>query len=236
MLCDIMKFLEFDDTRDFPFYRHNPRISKSGWFLLLLSVPIAYLIYALAGEVSEIIGSILFCLVMLIPLLYFSGWDYSLMFRMPTKNEIILGVLLFVGYMIYSTVVGLSLDMVGLGGVPETAEAMGINIESTVGLIFSMMGEELLKFIPLMFLMRVVYKFSNNLKLSVVISVTLVLAGFGLLHYYPPSNTLASVLLLQGLGSLFEMYGYLKTKNLFVPYISHLLTDAVAFILILSGV
>lgn len=236
MLCDIMKFLEFDDTRDFPFYRHNPRISKSGWFLLLLSVPIAYLIYALAGEVSEIIGSILFCLVMLIPLLYFSGWDYSLMFRMPTKNEIILGVLLFAGYMIYSTVVGLSLDMVGLGGVPETAEAMGINIESTVGLIFSMMGEELLKFIPLMFLMRVVYKFSNNLKLSVVISVTLVLAGFGLLHYYPPSNTLASVLLLQGLGSLFEMYGYLKTKNLFVPYISHLLTDAVAFILILSGV
>lgn len=236
MLCDIMKFLEFDDTRDFPFYRHNPRISKSGWFLLLLSVPIAYLIYALAGEVSEIIGSILFCLVMLIPLLYFSGWDYSLMFRKPTKNEIILGVLLFAGYMIYSTVVGLSLDMVGLGGVPETAEAMGINIESTVGLIFSMMGEELLKFIPLMFLMRVVYKFSNNLKLSVVISVTLVLAGFGLLHYWPPSNTLASVLLLQGLGSLFEMYGYLKTKNLFVPYISHFLTDAVAFILILSGV
>jgi hypothetical protein len=231
-----MKFLEFDDTRDFPFYRHNPRISKSGWFLLLLSVPIAYLIYALAGEVSEIIGSILFCLVMLIPLLYFSGWDYSLMFRKPTKNEIILGVLLFAGYMIYSTVVDLSLDMVGLGGVQETAEAMGINIDSTVGLIFSMMGEELLKFIPLMFLMRVVYKFSNNLKLSVVISVTLVLAGFGLLHYYPPSNTLASVLLLQGLGSLFEMYGYLKTKNLFVPYISHFLTDAVAFILILSGV
>lgn len=236
MLCDIMKFLEFDDTRDFPFYRHNPRISKSGWFLLLLSVPIAYIVYAFVGEASEIIASILFCLVMLIPLLYFSGWDYSLMFRKPTKNEIILGVLLFAGYMIYSTVVGLSLDMVGLGGVPETAEAMGINIESTVGLIFSMMGEELLKFIPLMFLMRVVYKFSNNLKLSVVISVTIVLIVFGLLHYWPPSNTLVSVLLLQGLGSLFEMYGYLKTKNLFVPYISHFLTDAVAFILILSGV
>ncbi|MEE0901067.1 MAG: hypothetical protein UIB31_00935 [Methanobrevibacter sp.] len=231
-----MKFLEFDDTRDFPFYRHNPRISKSGWFLLLLSVPIAYIVYAFVGEASEIIASILFCLVMLIPLLYFSGWDYSLMFRKPTKNEIILGVLLFAGYMIYSTVVGLSLDMVGLGGVPETAEAMGINIESTVGLIFSMMGEELLKFIPLMFLMRVVYKFSNNLKLSVVISVTIVLIVFGLLHYWPPSNTLVSVLLLQGLGSLFEMYGYLKTKNLFVPYISHFLTDAVAFILILSGV
>ena len=236
MLCDIMKFLEFDETMDFPFYRHNPRISKSGWFLLLLSVPIAYIVYAFVGTESEIIASILFCMVMLIPLLFFSGWDYSLMFRRPTKNEIILGVLLFAGYMIYSTVVGMSLDMVGLGGVPESAEAMGVTIQSTVGLIFSMMGEELLKFIPLMFLMRVVYKFSNNLKLAVVISVTIVLIVFGLLHYWPPSNTLVSVLLLQGLGSMFEMYGYLKTKNIFVPYISHFLTDAVSFILILSGV
>ena len=99
-----------------------------------------------------------------------------------------------------------------------------------------MMGEELLKFIPLMFLMRVVYKFSNNLKLAVVISVTIVLIVFGLIHYWPPSNTLVSVLLLQGLGSMFEMYGYIKTKNIFVPYISHFLTDAVSFILILSGV
>lgn len=237
MLCDIMKFLEFDETMDFPFYRHNPRISKSGWFLLLLSVPIAYIVYAFVGTESEIIASILFCMVMLIPLLYFSGWDYSLMFRRPTKNEIILAVLLFAGYMIYSLTVGSVLDMVGLGGVvPESAEAMGVTIQSTVGLIFSMMGEELLKFIPLMFLMRVVYKFSNNLKLAVVISVTIVLIVFGLLHYWPPSNTLVSVLLLQGLGSMFEMYGYIKTKNIFVPYISHFLTDAVSFILILSGV
>nr|WP_295162922.1 CPBP family glutamic-type intramembrane protease [uncultured Methanobrevibacter sp.] len=232
-----MKFLEFDDAGDFPFYRHNPRISKSGWFLLLLSVPIAYIVYAFVGTESEIIASILFCMVMLIPLLYFSGWDYSLMFRRPTKNEIILAVLLFAGYMIYSLTVGSVLDMVGLGGVvPESAEAMGVTIQSTVGLIFSMMGEELLKFIPLMFLMRVVYKFSNNLKLAVVISVTIVLIVFGLLHYWPPSNTLVSVLLLQGLGSMFEMYGYIKTKNIFVPYISHFLTDAVSFILILSGV
>ena len=126
--------------------------------------------------------------------------------------------------------------MFGFSGVVSSSpEEMGVTIESTVGLIFSMMGEELLKFIPLMFFMRAVYKFSENLKLSVVISVTIVLIVFGLLHYNPPTNTLVSVLLLQGLGSLFEVYGYLKTKNIFVPYISHLLTDAFSFILILIG-
>jgi len=231
-----MKFLEFDESRDFPFYRHNPRISSGGWLLLILSVPVALLVYALVGFESEIIASVLFCLVMLIPLLYFSKWDYSLMFRKPTKNEIILAILMFAGYMIYALCLGSVLDMVGLGGVEaSSAEEVGVTIQSTVGLLFSMMAEELLKFIPLMFLMRLVYKFTDNLKISVAVSTALVLLGFGLLHYAPPTNTIVSVLLLQGLGSLFEMYGYLKTKNLFVPYISHLLTDAVMFIIILVG-
>ena len=231
-----MKFLEFDESRDFPFYRHNPRISSGGWLLLILSVPVALLVYALVGFESEIIASVLFCLVMLIPLLYFSKWDYSLMFRKPTKNEIILAILMFAGYMIYALCLGSVLDMVGLGGVEaSSAEEVGVTIQSTVGLLFSMMAEELLKFIPLMFLMRLVYKFTDNLKISVAVSTAIVLLGFGLLHYAPPTNTIVSVLLLQGLGSLFEMYGYLKTKNLFVPYISHLLTDAVMFIVILVG-
>lgn len=231
-----MKFLEFDESRDFPFYRHNPRISSGGWLLLILSVPVALLVYALVGFESEIIASVLFCLIMLIPLLYFSKWDYSLMFRKPTKNEIILAILMFAGYMIYALCLGSVLDMVGLGGVEaSSAEEVGVTIQSTVGLLFSMMAEELLKFIPLMFFMRLVYKFTDNLKISVAVSTAIVLLGFGLLHYAPPTNTIVSVLLLQGLGSLFEMYGYLKTKNLFVPYISHLLTDAVMFIIILVG-
>lgn len=232
----MMKFLEFDESRDFPFYMHNPRISVGGWLVLLLSVPISFIVYGIVGLESEIIGSILFCFIMLIPLLYFSKWDYSLIFRKPTKNEIILAILLFAGYMIYSICVGSVLDIFGLAGAPiSSPEDLGVTVESTVGLIFSMMAEELLKFIPLMFFMRLIYKFTENLKLSVSISVAIVLVVFGLLHYMPPMNTLVSVLLLQGLGSFFEMYGYIKTKNLFVPYISHLLTDLISFIIILVG-
>lgn len=232
----MMKFLEFDESRDFPFYMHNPRISVGGWLVLLLSVPISFLAYGIVGLESELIGSVLFCFIMLIPLLYFSKWDYSLIFRKPTKNEIILAILLFAGYMIYSICVGSVLDIFGLAGAPiSTPEELGVTVESTVGLIFSMMAEELLKFIPLMFFMRLIYKFTENLKLSVSISVAIVLVVFGLLHYMPPMNTLVSVLLLQGLGSFFEMYGYIKTKNLFVPYISHLLTDLISFIIILWG-
>lgn len=101
-----MKFLTFDETRDFPYYNHNPRIPKTGWIVLLLTVPISYLLYLIIGRYSEIAGSIVFCFTMLIPLLYYSKWDYTLLFHKPSRNEIILAVLMFAGYIIYSLIVG----------------------------------------------------------------------------------------------------------------------------------
>ncbi len=228
------EFFRFEDEgRDFPYYKHNPKISKTAWIVLLLTVPIAYLVYAITGLKNEILGSFLFCIVMLVPLLYFSKWDYSLIFRKPTRHEIKLAVLLFIGYMIYALALGGVLDMIGQGST-STVESMGVDIYMMIGLIFSMMGEELMKFIPLMFLMRAVYKFTENRKLAVIASSVIIMIYFGLLHY-DVGTTLLSVLLTQGLGTIFELYGYIKTKNLFVPYLCHLFTDAFIFIFVLLG-
>lgn len=229
---NIRKYFTFDETRDYPYYRHNPKIAKWQWFVLIFMLPVA-----LFGQFlfpSEFTGSIFFCFALLIPLIYFSKWDYKLLFHKPTKNELILAVLMFAGYMIYAIVIGEILDMFHLSG-PQVAPTFQVDVVSIISLIFSMMGEELIKFIPLMLLLRTFYKFTDNIKVSMTISVAIVLTVFGLMHYYPAENTIISVLLLQGLGSMFEMYGYIKTKNLFVPYIAHLLTDAVAFIAIMLG-
>lgn len=229
------EFFRFEDpSRDFPYYRHNPKISKTAWIVLLLLVPISFILYAVVGLYSEFLGSLIFCFSLLIPLLYYSNWDYSLLFRKPTRQEIKLAVLLFIGYIIYAVVVGEILYLLGLSGT-ATSDSLGVTLESTVSLIFSMMGEELIKFIPLMFFLRLFYKYTNDRKLSVVLSTAIILIYFGLLHYDPYTSTIISVLLTQGLGSMFELYGYIKTKNLFVPYITHLLTDAIIFIIILLG-
>lgn len=229
------EFFRFEDpSRDFPYYRHNPKISKTAWIVLLLLVPISFILYAVVGLYSEFLGSLIFCFSLLIPLLYYSNWDYSLLFRKPTRQEIKLAVLLFIGYIIYAVVVGEILYLLGLSGT-ATSDSLGVTLESTVSLIFSMMGEELIKFIPLMFFLRLFYKYTNDRKLSVVLSTAIILIYFGLLHYDPYTTTIISVLLTQGLGSMFELYGYIKTKNLFVPYITHLLTDAIIFIIILLG-
>lgn len=229
------EFFKFEDkSRDFPYYRHNPKISKMAWIVLLLLIPISFLTYSIISLESEFIGSLIFCLLLLIPLLYFSNWDYSLMFRKPSRSEIKLAVLLFVGYIIYAVVVGEFVDMMGHTSA-VTPEYLGISVEALISLVFSMMGEELIKFIPLMLFMRIVYKYTQNRKLSVIVSTIFILIFFGMLHYDPGVTPLISVLLIQGLGSIFELYGYIKTKNIFVPYMSHLLTDAFIFALALVG-
>ena len=227
------EFFRFEDTsRDFPFYKNNPKLSKTAWIILFLTIPISFVVYGIVAIDSELIGSILFALILLVPLMYYSKWDLSLIFHKPTKQEIKLAVLLFVGYMIYAVVVGEFLEVIGHAS-QAGSDYLGVTWEMLFSLVFSMLAEELVKFIPLMFFIRFIYRNTGNRKLAVIISAIIVMVFFGLLHYDEGITPILSVLLIQGFGSIFELYGYIKTKNLFVPYLCHLLTDGFIFFIIL---
>ena len=223
--------LNFDENRDFPFYNENPRMSKIGWFVLLISVVLSYCTYHYISFPNEILSSIVFLLIMLVPLLYFSNWDYSLFFKKPTGDELILAVLMFLAFFAYSLVMTNFLASSGMPNMDGSSEGI-VNI---VGLIFSMMAEELVKFIPLMFLLRVLFKYTSNRKLSIILSSAVTLVFFGLIHL-EPGVSIISVLLIQGLGSIFHLYAYLKTKNLITSYIAHLMTDAIVLIISMLGI
>ena len=156
------------------------------------------------------------------------------MFRRPSRNEIILAVIMFAGYIIYAIVIDAVLVDLGVS-YADAGAPYDVNFEEIISLIFSMMGEELVKFIPLMFFLRLFFKYTNDRKLSISISAAIIMIGFGLLHYDPTSSSIASVLLIQGLGSIFEIYGYLKTKNIYVSYMSHFLTDMFLYIGVFLG-
>jgi membrane protease YdiL (CAAX protease family) len=220
------------EKRDFPFYDENPRMSKIGWLVLLVSVPVALFSFRYVYfYTNEFVASIVFLLIMLIPLLYFSDWDYSLFFRKPTKDELILAVVMFLAFFIYSFIMSNLLDASGLASTGSGEE----NIISIISLVFSMMAEELMKFIPLMFLLRVFFKYTSNRRLSIMLSSAVTLVFFALIHL-EPGVSLLSVLLIQGLGSIFHLYVYLKSKNLFASYLSHLMTDAIVLIIAMFGI
>ena len=223
-------WFKFEDRDyDFPFYNKNPYIPKWGWIVLFF----AFLIGFFLSISVKIHFSIMGCIVLIVPVLYFLKWDYNAIFRMPSRRDLVLIVALFAGYMIYAVVVGSVLEQVGIVS-SGTVDPESIDVMSLVNSIFSILGEEFIKFIPFMFFLRVIYKYSNNRKLSIIVSVALIMVMFASIHAYNPIMFLFA-LCIQGFGSIFEFYGYIKTKNIMVPYLTHLLTDEFIFIISLLG-
>ena len=227
----IDRFKFEDEGYDFPFYNKNPYIPKWGWVVLFVAFIAGTLLAVISGNLPFII---LGCIVFIVPVLYFLKWDYKAIFRMPSRKDLVLIVALFVGYIVYGMVMEMILKQFGIVS-PGTMGSEPVTIMTLVTSIFSLMGEEFLKFIPFIFLLRVLYKFSNNRKLSVIISVAIIMAMFACFHAYNPTM-LIFALFVQGFGSIFEFYGYIKTKNLIVPYLTHLLTDEIIFIIALLGI
>ncbi len=219
-----------DGGYDFPFYDKNPHIPKWGWIVLFIAGLIGY-IFTIS---SKIHFAILGCIVLIVPVLYFLKWDYKAIFRMPSLRDILLAAALFVGYMLYAFVMDMILAQFGIvsSGI---VEENSITVMSLIPPIFSIMGEEFVKFIPFMFFLRVFFKYSNNRKLSVIASVALVMIMFASMHAYNPVMFIFA-LFIQGLGSIFEFFAYVKTKNIVVSYLTHLFTDEFIFIVSLLGV
>lgn len=222
-----MSFLNLDSNYDFPFYRENPKLSKKSWALLLASVAVGIIVYLIFGNINELLGDIVLCFSLLIPLLYVSGWNYTLYFRKPTRDEVLFSILLTIGYLIYSMI----LTPVLISNNPASSDITWISL---ISLIFLMMGEELFKFILLMFFMRIIYKYSNNRMLAIVMSAIITLFIFGLCHAI--GVPLIAAIIIPGFGSIFMLYGYLKTKNIWVSYLSHIITDGSIMLLILIGI
>lgn len=215
--------------RDFPFYNKNPYIPKWGWIILFFTF-ITGGILVMSNKVEI---SILSCIVFIIPVLYFLKWDYKAIFQKPSLRDIGLAVALFIGYIIYSIILSTTLEPFGIVS-SGLIEKESVTVITVISSIFSLMGEEFLKFLPFMFFLRLSYKFSNKRKLSVAISVGLVMIMFASLHAYNPIMFVYA-LFIQGLGSIFEFYGYIKTKNIIVSYITHLCTDVFIFSFVLFG-
>ena len=227
----IDRFKFEDEGYDFPFYNKNPYIPKWGWVVLFVAFIVGTILAVITQKLPLII---LGCIVFIVPLLYFLKWDYKAIFRVPSRKDLVLIVALFVGYIVYGMVMGMILKQFGIVS-PGTMGSESVTVMTLVTSIFSLMGEEFFKFIPFIFLLRVIYKFSNNRKLSVILSVAIIMVMFACFHAYNPTM-LIFALFVQGFGSIFEFYGYIKTKNLLVPYLTHLLTDEIIFIIALLGI
>lgn len=230
-------FFRFEDEDiDFPFYNEKPKLSISDWLILLLGVLIFIGIVILPISIPRKIAPLIFGLSTILPILYVSRGNWNLFFRMPNLNDILLIILCALLYYLYSIIMIYIFNSTGVG-TNGNVVTTNIDIILCLGLLIQLLGEELFKIILMLSVMFLVYNFTNKRKVSIICGVLISTLMFGLIHYNAYNGALAQIIIIIGFGSLFYTYAYLKTKNVIVAYISHILIDGIIICkLILSSI
>lgn len=234
-LKEKFKFLE--DGVDFPFYNDIPKLSTVEWLLLLTPV-IIMLILLSVPELRTEYKPIIICLIMLIPALYVCKGDYSLFFKKPRKRDIPTIILCVIASYVYTMLIAYIL--INIFGIPISGNAVLSEFKSPsifliIGSLMQLLGEEFFKIFMLLIIMHVVYKLTNNRGTSIAVGLILTLVIFGFAHYRAYNGKILQILLIQGFGSIFDLYAYMKTKNVVVSYIIHVIIDYIPFILTMLG-
>lgn len=218
----------FEDEFDFPFYNGHPELSAGKWLILLGAIILVLLYIFLPFRIPFIpadnMGIILFILTF-IPLYYVSNGNLGLFFRKLKRGDVKTIILCFIGYMLYATLMSMILGSLGLSPVSNGIVNANYDIHFLIVYFILIISEEFIKVILFLLCLYAVYKSTENRKLGIVASSLVTALIFGLTHYSAYSGNFAQIILIIGLGSLIDMYLYVKTKNLFATYILHLLGD-----------
>ena len=217
--------------KDIPFYNNIPKLSKWDWTILTGSVLLLIGFLTVIPLPSEYL-SISFFLLGLLPALYICKGKYNIFFKKISLKDIKLIILLLIGMYIYNIVMGAILVRL-TGSIAGHSEMNTVpSLIFVISMIIQIFGEEFFKIFLLLILMYLVYRFTNNYKSSIIIGLIGSMIIFGLCHYMAYNGRILQILLLQGFGSIFEYFAYIKTKNLWVSYLLHLLRDILPVFLI----
>lgn len=131
--------------------------------------------------------------------------------------------------MIGSIALSIILEQFGMSPSVNAIFETNIDLIFWIMLFIQLLGEELFKVSVFLILMHLIFKIASR-KLSVILSTIITLTIFGLLHYTAYSGAIVHIILVIGWGEIFYFYAYLKTKNVVVSYITHLLVDGIVFL------
>ena len=230
-LKEKLEFLE--DGIDFPFYNDIPKLSSKEWGILAIAV-IVFFLFTYMPWILPQYRFFVYFLIMIIPLIYVCKGDYSIFFKKLKLRDAKTIILCYILYIIYAAVVGAIMTHFGNPPATDASLASKSLLMAVVSLIFQLVGEEFFKIFLLLIFMYLIYKFTGNRNMAIWIGVLATLLIFGIAHMSAYGN-LMQVLLIQGLGSIFDLYAYMKTKNVLVSYILHLIIDLVSSIVYVVG-
>ena len=253
-------FFSWEDTRagDFPYYQGAKRVPVWGWVVILVGVALGlaadFAGNSVVGALPQApalripIGILMILAVPGLPLLAVwvaAGSQIGLLFRRLRGKEWILIAVLALLSGLWSVVMNKLLGYLGQQSVGDAAVAKGSgalksNLGTFVELPFLILGEALfvvLPFLAVFALLNVGLKVAR--KPAIVTAALIACLAFGMYHFKAYDWHWAQMLVTIGLGQLIILFGYLKTKNILVTYLAHLLLDwaivGLAIVVALAG-
>ena len=220
------KFEFMDDGIDIPFYNGTPKLSTVEWGLVLASIllTIGYLtVIRIPGEYLPVA----IFLTSVIPALYICEGNYNIFFKKPKLRDIKIIILCLIGIYIYTIAIGFILQNLVGNMAAHASTNDPASLMTLIIMCIQLMGEEFFKILLLLLIMFVLYKYTNNRSISLFVGLILSMAIFGLVHYNAYSGRIIQILFIQGFGAIFEYYAFLKTKNVWISYIIHVLRDSI---------
>ncbi|WP_407380287.1 type II CAAX prenyl endopeptidase Rce1 family protein [Methanobrevibacter sp.] len=216
-----------ENGTDFPFYNDIPKLSSAEWVILAIVV-ILFAAVAYTHAIPQPYSYVFYFGIMLGPALYICKGNYGLFFKKLGLIDLKTIILCTVGYLIYATLMAMVFYFMGYHAAADSALPSTFSVVFIIATFVQLIGEEFFKVFLLLIAMYLVYKFTNNRNLAVWLGIIFTLFIFGVSHM-GSYGRLLQILLIQGLGSIFDLYAYMKTKNVLVSYIVHLLIDFYAY-------
>ena len=228
-------FFRFEDKYyDIPFYNEESKLNKKNILILFIGLCIAGSTPVIipTGSIPVIKGLII-CLSTLIPVIYVFKHDLESIFRIPKAKDILVIIVGTILMILFGILVNYLMSILGI--TPHTNYSV-VNdpIKMIITAVIQLIGEELLKLIVILLIMAMIYKYVGR-KTSIFLSVIMSQITFSLFHIPAYGFDIIYLLIGIGLGSLPLALIYVKTKNIFICYIVHLLNDLIAFVPIFLG-
>ena len=216
---------------DFPFYEDDSVPVWHGWLLLGVSlfVAIALNVSVFLPLDREVFKIIVVFLIPLATLLYVARGNLRTVIKKPRLGDISLIIVVVVLDIIYSFAMGAFLQFaLGIQTQANAAFSGTLDAGFFALLFVQLFGEELFKTNMLLGCLLLMFRKTGNRKSAVVTATFVTLLVFGLAHY-AAYGSLVQILLIQGLGSIICLFAYIKTKNMLVTYVAHLVIDLIPF-------
>ena len=211
---------------DIPFYSEIPKLKSGQLAALILSAVLTFAISFL--DTNQLLKAILFLIVPASALYYALNGNMSEIFRMPERKDILYIIIFLIIFFILSVMSNAVLKALAIP-IPRHSPLDSSPVIIVIAVVIQLVGEELYKFILLVLPMIFLFKRIGR-RTSLIAGIIFLQLVFSLSHAHAYSFNIPYILLAIGIPSVIFPLLYLKTKNITVTYISHLIWDFIGLI------